>query len=350
MATTSAIVPDGFPSLDSLTELLEPWRGTTAFIVSMLDDKGQMLGNNGDRLMHAVFYRILEHLDIRTSSAHNDAQVVIVPPNGALLEMYKFPDLLKDRLRPFPNVPVVIFPSSAYFEKRSPAFMFTGRSAPTLWIFREAFSFAQIEGLWGEEIRSLGVDLALDHDVVASGHQFVGELVGHHRGSGYGSLIAARVDREALAVRSQPLADPEGTMEQLPARSRQLSARLSHLADLVPYGTVRTTLTRIVRRNRLQAAGSAMLASLPDGIRKEVTGKERHVDASATQYATFEEYLGWIASSDVVVTNRLHVALPAAILGKKVILVEAGYHKLEGVYKQSLERVQGVIFSKPTVF
>ena len=61
-----------------------------------------------------------------------------------------------------------------------------------------------------------------------------------------------------------------------------------------------------------------------------------HRDASSKHQATFEQYCRTIATSGPVLTDRLHIALPAAILGKEVFLVEGGYHKARGVIERSL--------------
>jgi len=332
--TNSISVPDGFPELEGLRKLLTPWHGTTAFVISMLDTSGAMLGNNGDKLMHTVFYRILEDLNITITTNGNEAAVIIVPPNGALLEVYQFPRLLAERLRGFEQLPLVIFPSSAYFATTNPIFMFEGRKAKTLWIFREKFSFDHIRSKWGQQLSDAGIEIELDHDVVATGHKFVPELFKSHRVAELRALVAGRIDREARPIG-----------ENRPAQGLATARLFGRASRLIPYGRLRTTLTRQLRRERLVSAGTEMMTSL--GTPPVIHGSPRFVDASATQYATFQEYLSWIAGSSIVVTNRLHVALPAAILGKDVVLVEAGYHKLEGVYMQSLVRVDNVQFVNP---
>ncbi|WP_344676572.1 hypothetical protein [Tessaracoccus defluvii] len=65
-------------------------------------------------------------------------------------------------------------------------------------------------------------------------------------------------------------------------------------------------------------------------------------DISDPRIASFEDYACAIAGAANVVTNRLHVALPAAALGKQVYLVESGYHKLSGVYQRSLLLVPNI--------
>jgi hypothetical protein len=317
-----------WPTLDGLTSALEDHRGKRAWIVPMTSADGSTaLGNNGDRIMHEVFHRILERLDIAVAASAASADLVIVPPNGALLEVYAFPELLRGRLEGAERLPLVIFPSSALFPHRDPAFMFAGRTAPTTWIARERYTFEHLADRWGGSLAGAGVTLVLDHDVVASGHEFVPELIGG-TGSGGGVLIAARRDKEASDLR-------EAAGAAQPSWSR---GRLGRLKRAVPYGPWYTLAARAARRGELEAAASGLMARLPAGLQAELGAYRRglHVDLSAVQYATYDQYRAALRRADAVVTNRLHVALPAAILGKRVVLVEAGYHKLQGVYEQSL--------------
>jgi hypothetical protein len=332
---------ENMPSLDGLIESLSTWRGRRALVIPTTGRSGKPLGNNGDFLMQEVFHRILSALDIQAVGDARDAEVVLVPPNGALLETYAFPDLLAERISGLTRLPLVVFPSSALFPNRDPAFMFAGRRAPTLWILRERYSFEHLDQQWGTSLHDSGVKLILDHDVVASGHAYVPSIIG---GSAEPrtALIAGRVDVEATSI-SGPRLTPstDGGPGGL-----QLAARR------VPYGPHLTAATRLARRSKLRLAASALLSDLPAELREEVdaaVGRShaRFVDASATQYATFREYRSLIRDAGIVVTNRLHVALPAVALGKRVIIVEAGYHKLQGVYERSLAGVGNVSFVNP---
>ncbi|GAA4166183.1 hypothetical protein GCM10022286_30440 [Gryllotalpicola daejeonensis] len=338
--TLDGAVTGTMPGLEGLERLLDGYRGASAYLIPMTAADGRtMLGNNGDRIMHAVFHRILERLDIRAVAAPAAADVVIVPPNGALLEVYGFPELLAERLRGAEGVPLVIFPSSTLFPTRDPAFMFRGRSAETLWITREKYSFDHLDEQWGLSLADVGVTLALDHDVVASGHEFVPELLGG-AGSGGGLLVAGRRDKEAADLRSAGSGSTHGARA-----SGQASARLlARLKKAVPYGPWYTAAVRRARRAQLAAAADRLLGRLPAETRAELehAGRRRDVDLSAVQYATYDEYRRVLRNADAVVTDRLHVGLPAAILGKRVVLVEAGYHKLQGVYERSLAELPNV--------
>lgn len=322
------------PGLDSLESLLAQFKHSRAYIVPMTDNAGKALGNNGDDLMHAVFYKILEEFGIVREEDSSSADVIIVPPNGALLEMYSFPQLLADKIKDLKNTPLVIFPSSAYFPTLNPSFIFEGRNAPSLWILREENSFNHLATVWGKSLDETGVMLALDHDVVASGHKFVPALIGDL--SVGRPLVSARLDKESAPVSSRPMVQQ---------RASRITILQKYVAAKLPYGSLYTALARWARKGALNTAGKKLLGVLePADVFGHQMRNARFVDASSPEYATFNEYTRMIASASIVVTDRLHVGLPAAIMGKDVVLVEAGYHKLGGVYAQSLKALSNVTF------
>lgn len=325
------------PGLHSLRALLAPYVGKRARTISMKDRKGRALGNNGDHLMLAVFQSILSEFDIEFSDVLAEPDVIIVPPNGALLETYSFPLLLKERLVGFERIPLVIFPSSAYFPKKSPAFIFEGRTSDTLWILRERASFAHLESLWGRDLDASGVRLALDHDVVASGHQFVPAIIGESAASNT-TLVAGRCDREASSLDDQISNVMKGGS----------AGRFINIAKWVlaaaTWPRLGTMIARNLRAAKLRAAGERLLKQAQcAGYFPNSRSGVVFVDASATQFMTFNEYREAIRTSELIITDRLHVALPGVILGKRVVMVEAGYHKLGGVYNQSLTGCRNVV-------
>ena len=324
------------PDLTGLRSLLTAHLGRTAYIIPMTDRRDVPIGNNGDHLMLMVFDQILKDFGIATTGDPARAELAIVPPNGAILEAYAFPDILAERLSRLQHLPLVLFPSSAYFPKRDPSFIFRGRRAETLWILREKFSFDHLHTHWLAPLQANGVRLALDHDVVASGHAFVPAIIGAPLARRH-TLVAARIDREATSLDAP---GPSGAAAG--ARLVDLGKRL---IEALPHARTRTALTRAIRRDKLRGAGSRLLAAVPASFASaDPALPMRFVDSSAVRFATFDEYREAIRGADLIVTDRLHVGLPGTILGKRVVLVEAGYHKLGGVYRQSLSRCPNVTF------
>jgi exopolysaccharide biosynthesis predicted pyruvyltransferase EpsI len=287
--------------------------------------------------MTAVFRKILVELKLVTTTRPDEADAILVPPNGALLEAYRFPELLSERLKQLPDLPLTIFPSSAYFPHRDPSFIFKGRKSQTTWILREANSFDHLTELWAHQLAATNVSLALDHDVVASGHSLVPGLFPNFATKNE-LLISARVDREAL---------PLLFSDSLPHTRSGLRKKVAVALSKLPSGSLLSAVMRFMQRGRQSAAARALLDRLPTRVAQDLSrneGKQIECDISAVQFATYRAYQKRLAQSSIVVTNRLHVGLPAAILGKRVFLIEAGYHKLGGVYHRSLSNVENVTF------
>ncbi|MCT9819029.1 hypothetical protein N3K63_01875 [Microbacterium sp. W1N] len=324
-----------WPTTETLFAALDHARGKNAYVVSMTDREGITLGNNGDALMHWVFDKLLAELRIERVG-RDQAEIVIVPPNGALLEIYQFPKILAERLIGLEDVPIVIFPSSAKFDNVSPAFIFRGRRASTLWVFREQYSFDLMRSRWAEDLESVGVRLLLDHDVVASGHRFVVDLfesTPRRFAKRPLLLVGARTDVEAGSLDAEP--------SPAPVQRVWWKGLARRVFFSLPRG-MRTRLARLLFRTRLHRSAQKLLARAEQSGYALIEPITREVDISATEFATFNEYRSIISRATTVVSDRLHIALPAAILGKRVVMVEAGYHKLEGVYRQSLADVPNV--------
>ena len=61
-------------------------------------------------------------------------------------------------------------------------------------------------------------------------------------------------------------------------------------------------------------------------------------------FGGFKDFVAAIESSNGVYTDRLHVAILAAILGKKTSLYPNSYHKNRGVFEYSLSNYPNVVF------
>ena len=329
----------GMPDLSTLLALLEPWRGARAKIVPLVDRRGRALGNHGDMVMMHVFATILGDAEIAVheDGSRSSPDLLLVPPSGALLEGYQAPALVADFLAKSPELPVVVFPSSAYFPSTDPAAIFRDRAQPTTFILREPVSLRHLEDQWGGGLRDAGVTLALDHDVAITGNRHVRALfdTASTKPAGGSLLVASRLDPEARTFSSTPAAGS--------ALRRLVVASYERL----PSSRARVRIRRRVTRARQAAANDWVMHRLPTGARAELAGMRPSRwsrDISDASLCTFPQYLSAIADSAVVVTNRLHVAVPAAALGRRVFLVDSGYHKLRGVYEHSLRAVDDVTF------
>ena len=339
MGQPAPVVDDAapVPTLDGLRRLVSEWVGRPAYILDWIDLSGRPVGNHGDELMRRVFELILNDFGIRRVSSPTQASLLILPPSGALLDRYSSAWLVREKLSRLPDLPLVVFPSSAWFTTRNPALMFAGRRAPTQLILREPRSFAHLRDEWGPALAGAGVTLALDHDVVLSGHRHLGAALGTTAHAADGTLLAARMDQEA-----GDMPEPELRSFRCPTARQQL---VHAAVNRVP-ARLRRTLLRHRARERQQRANEALLARVTGRVPDDLLARVRpdSFDVSSPLYGTYAHYARSIVTARAVITDRLHVAMPATLLGKPTVLVECGYHKLAGVYEHSLRGLPNVCF------
>lgn len=303
------------------------------------------MANNGDMLMHQVLHDTCSDLGISLTSRSQEADFVAIPPNGALLDRFRAPELIRQRLQPFRDRPVVVFPSSAQFLHSDPSNIFENRSAPTIWILREPYSFEHLTTDWGERLTQAGVELTLDHDVVISGAHHVPkyfESEDSRPGGHESALLVSRLGVEAQDIRNH---DKSGIESYETRAGTQLRRLIVSTARSLPP-TVFRPIRKITTRSRIQSANDALLAAVPRHIqgRFDARARKSGTDISDTTLASFDEFCARIASAESVLTNRLHVAIPASLLGKETVLVDSGYHKLRGIYEHSLQDLDNLTF------
>jgi exopolysaccharide biosynthesis predicted pyruvyltransferase EpsI len=81
-----------------------------------------------------------------------------------------------------------------------------------------------------------------------------------------------------------------------------------------------------------------------EGLTLESAPKTKIIIGDLSLLPSFRDFISIIEISKKVYTDRLHVAIPAAILGKKTVLYPNSYHKNRSVYEYSLSRYSNVKF------
>ncbi|WP_143056113.1 hypothetical protein [Pedococcus cremeus] len=229
----------------------------------------------------------------------------------------------------------MIFPSSAWFESSDPASMFGERRAPSLWVLREQRSFEHLHDRWGASLKRAGVTLALDHDMVVSGREDISRLLRPHQVpmTERSPLVVSRLGAEAQDMTQ------DHASRDAPAWRRAAVRAYSR----IPHETLKIGVRRRVVRKDQQAANERMIAGLPANVRERVSlTRASWYDISDPTLCDWNSFVRALGRSSLVVTNRLHVALPSTILGAETYLVDSGYHKLRGVYERSLGNVENI--------
>lgn len=343
------MIPEVIPSTHPIDVLLSHCRGKRALAIEWRSENGAFVGNNGDVLILRVFYRLLGDLGIHVVSDPREADLLVVPGGGIFLEVYDGIRLLGQRLAELPDLPLVIFPQSAWLPHTDPTLMFGKRSAPTLWLLRERHSLEHLATRWGAGLAAANVSLALSHDVVAEGRAHVRRALDlpPRQPKGRRRLVVARLDCE-----SGSFAELEFGRDAPPAPGQPSSLLASAYRRMPVPSSLRRSVARRRRRwadrDRQAAANRRLLAAIGEADATDDPVR-RDFDIADPNRATYEQFARAIDGAAEVVSNRLHVCLAAAFLGKPTVIVDAGYHKLTGVYENSLADLPNVTFVRPEV-
>jgi exopolysaccharide biosynthesis predicted pyruvyltransferase EpsI len=259
-------------------------------------------GNAGDSLIQFATQMILEDMGIRTTLDPREAEVILSPggnPGG-------WPDIGIDRWQAlwqrYPNAEFVVGPSGLTTDRADWSNIVNIRGTSVSALFaRDPESF--------ETLRSGGlradITIALSHDPAL--YLRSSQWLRDHRAAASEEYILAsfRDDREA---------------------SDQCYSVFDIPRNLLPRRVYNWHVKRkagLVRERKVARAASKATAAVPLNT----------VDVSRHRMELFVEI---IRAAREVHTDRLHVALLAAMLGKKVHAYQAARDKLERVYRHSL--------------
>lgn len=69
-----------------------------------------------------------------------------------------------------------------------------------------------------------------------------------------------------------------------------------------------------------------------------------NIDVSLGQYTEYMDVVKTVNKYDTVITDRAHVAICSAMLGKNVHILPNNYHKVKGIYMYSLKSMENVTY------
>lgn len=118
---------------------------------------------------------------------------------------------------------------------------------------------------------------------------------------------------------------------------RRLNQHASERVTLLPDGR---KLGMMMRRD-----SEAVLGCLPPLLQGLPSVDASRYGGANCRWPLFNQlgvrqFLDTIAKFDIIVTDRLHVSIAAAHLGKEVVMIDNSYGKLSGVWQQSLQQVK----------
>lgn len=301
-------------------EYLSAWKGARIYRAPLVDEKGVPVGNNGDHLMVMGTDVVFRDLGLTTCDTPEKADLIVFPSSGGMLEkMQRVPAIFRDLCARFPGTPLCVLPSSYYWPTRPFREQVGERRAPTMLFCREAISFQHLtveHNVQGGEI-----NVRLDHDM-AFELETEPVVTEHRARSGGRVLIVERTDVEhvSIAMNSTRL-----------GRRKAISRRTPAWLKRALYPVLNRA--RSARQTPFRARCEALLR---EHCPASVDAVRDVADVSNINTCSFEGFCDRVAGAEVVFTTRLHAGLYAAMLGRRTFIFEGAYHKIRGIYEQSL--------------
>lgn len=313
-------------SLPALTELFESHPGDlrVAELLSALRGCRAYFscpsGNNGDEIIAMGCKLALEQYDISLVESPAEADVFVLRGGGALVDYYKSGlEVLQQACHECPDLPFVVLPHSVLYEQTDIRPYFAARQAPAVIFARERMSLENLHklSLPGE------VHVAVDDDMAfwLQGSEFVESW--KRRATDDYVLIAERTDAERTGgVAPKPL--PGGRLKRLlPAKLR---------GDLKRWLKRKSNWSNSADSPFAKQMLARCLADYPELSDAPIRG----ADVSDRGVVSFDGFCGSIAGASAVLTDRLHIGVFAALLGKPTYLKAGSYYKIPGIYEYSM--------------
>lgn len=305
----------------AVREHLAQWKGAKVYRAPLVDERGLSVGNNGDHLMVMGTDVVFRDLGLGTCDRPEDANLIVFPSSGGMLEkMQRVPAIFKELCARFPATPLCVLPSSYYWPTRSFREQIGDRRAPTMLFCREPISFQHLTR--DHDLQRDGIEVRLDHDMAF-------ELETE-------PVVTARRDLSAGRVLIVERTDVEHV--SIAMNSSRLGARKS-LSKRTPAWLKRALypLLNKARSTRQTPFRVRCEALLREHCPASVDAPRDVADVSNINTCSFEGFCDRVAASEVVFTTRLHAGLYAAMLGRRTFIFEGSYHKIRGIYEQTLK-------------
>jgi exopolysaccharide biosynthesis predicted pyruvyltransferase EpsI len=298
------------------------------FHALILNARGVDVGNNGDDLIIRGAEELLPRMGIQLVDSPDQADVVAIRGSGSMLERYvSGAACLSHYSQNYPDKPLCVLPSSYLFPTTDLAQLIGQRSAPVTLFCREAYSY---QHLTAEQQLPDTCSVALDDDMAF-----------HLADS---PLVAALTGREGRHLLMVERADAEHASRW---RTREGSAARPvgrSLRSLVPLPIKRMLYPAV---NYLRSRHPSQWRQYAEGLVQrefpDLAGMPRVVqDISMRRVCDFDGFCQAVADASVVLTTRLHVGVMGALLNKPTVLFDGGYHKILGIYRQSMQNMPHV--------
>lgn len=273
-------------------------------------------GNLGDQLIAMGAFAAMRRAGIRLVREAADAEAILITGGGAMNNFWGVGlAALEQMSREQSETPLIVLPQTYLLDGVDLGRHLAGRRAPAVLFARERTSLAALEGagLPG------GVRIGLDHDMAMHliGTAWIDRLKARARADHV--LIVERTDLEATTPAGGPVRGIDRLKRMVPTRVKRPIKRLLGRGD----GPRPTAYS--------DAALGLLLADLPS-----LRGLPVHREDISEPPGSLRRFMDLIARAGAVYTNRLHVGIGAALLGKPTYMESGNYFKIRAVFEHSL--------------
>lgn len=288
-------------------------------------------GNNGDTLIEYGDRITLRKAGVNLVSDPSEADAICIRGGGFLRYYYGgggVESLVRHYLEYYPKAHIIQFPAS--FTDETKLHSVFGRNGDRVTVYvRERYSWDIIQ----RQQPMAGCQIKLAHDSAFQLTDRVWQNEYLSKPVSKNILIVERRDIEAIT---------DSANDRLPSAGR--------LRQMLPSYVKSWAKKNIFGPRLMKNASDTVFAKHALDKAKQIypdlfSLNEIHVragDISLPGFYSMPFFIREIEAASAVVSTRLHVGILAAILGKPTIQVSGSYHKINGIYEMSMEKMSNV--------
>lgn len=263
-------------------------------------------GNNGDVLIVMGLKHLLRKVKCRLVARPEEAEQIIFRGSGSMNDIWPGGVRVLGEFRHrFPDLPVIVGPSTYIFREVDMRRIFQISDAPLTLFARDSIS-----ARYAREVDLPPyVDIKVSHDLAfeLSDGDFLSNLLDQLEEKHV--LVAMRKDIEGSA------------------------AILSRIRAMWLPLKIRRPLRRVKERLAAWISQDIIERILTD---EQVSKEFPRIYRDISESATFDEFVAMICGARLIISDHLHVGILGHMLNKRVVLLPGVYHKIKGVYEASM--------------
>lgn len=279
-------------------------------------------GNNGDLLIWQGMLEALSRKKISVVETPEEAELIIINGGGMFIDAYtQGINKITTYTEKYPNVPLCVAPNSFYFTVTDFGAVLRLRTSELTLFVREKYSRDYL--LKVVEPLPL-VSAYLDDDLAFQliGSNFIAEIKSKFPKPMHGKvLVCDRMDIEHAKSKGRDSLVKKIYMIFVPEFMKSSLRKIRFWLRSKTGTEFTNKATKIIHKNNPKYVISEIVTA----------------DISRVDICDFAKFVENIATSEYIFTNRLHVGVLGHLLGRNVFMMEGSYHKMTGIYEQSMQ-------------